>query len=261
MVAGWNGLAISALAQAAMIWNEPHWLDLALGAARYLAEVHLADGDLRRSSFDGIASPGRGQAEDFGAVAEAFALLAGITGDAEWLRHAEALCDRAIALFGADDGGFHDAVAGLIVRHRSVTDHVSPTGTVALVRALRRVGALTERSDLLERADAAIRTTWDAVAATPRFAGSALEEAMIDEEAGRGLGRAVAVVVADDPFDELVRATWRMAPEGTTILRAQAGTQGFGSWLTGRDERAVHVCRGDRCFTPVSDYTQLKEPL
>ncbi|MDO5066739.1 MAG: thioredoxin domain-containing protein [Propionibacteriaceae bacterium] len=261
VVAGWNGLAISSLATAAMVWNEPHWLELALGAARYLVEVHLADGELRRSSFDGVASPGVGTAEDFGAVAEAFAVLAGITGDAQWLRHAEALCDRAVALFGADDGGFHDAAEGLIVRYRSVTDHVSPTGTVALVRALRRVGALTERADLLERAEAAIRTTWDAVAATPRFAGSALEEAMIDEEAGRGLGRAVAVVVADDPFDELARATWRMAPEGTTILRAPAGTPGFRSWLVGRDERAVHVCRGDRCFTPVTEYTQLKEPL
>lgn len=261
VVAGWNGLAISSLVTAAMIWHEPRWLDLALGAARYLVDVHLVDAELRRSSFEGVASSGIGSAEDHGAVAEAFALLAGVTGDAQWLRHAERLCDRAIALFGAEDGGFFDGVAGLLVRARTLTDHVSPSGTVALVRAMRRVGALTERTDLLERADAAIRTTWDTVTTTPRFAGSALAEAMIDEEEGRGLGRAVAVVVADHPFDELARATWRMAPEGTTILRAPAATQGFGSWLAGRDEHAVHVCRGDRCFTPVSDYTQLKEPL
>ena len=84
---------------------------------------------------------------------------------------------------------------------------------------------------------------------------------MIADEARRGLRPAGAVVVTADPFDELARAAWRLAPAGTVVLAAAAGTTGFGSWLDGRADRAVYVCRGDRCFDPVTDYAELKTPL
>ena len=253
VVTAWNALAISSLVTGALIWNEPHWLDLALDTARYLAEAHLAGGELRHSSLAGQVNPQAATAEDHGTLADAFAILAGATGDAAWLRRAETLCDGALELFSAEDAGFFDAEAGeLFVRSRSLTDNVTPSGTSALVRALRRVGLMAERPGLLARADAAAATTWATVAENPRFAGSALEDLMVADEARRGLRPAMVVVSSGDPFDELARAAWRLAP---------AGTGGFGSWLEGREKRAVYVCRGDRCFDPVTDYTELKTPL
>ncbi|GAB3817186.1 thioredoxin domain-containing protein [Tessaracoccus terricola] len=262
VVAGWNGLAISSLANAAMVFNEPRWLEIALEAAQYLVDVHLADGDLRRSSLEGVADTATGSAEDFGTVAEAFAVLAGITGDVAWLRRAETLVERALELFGAPDGGFFDSAASdLYDRPRSLTDHVSPSGTSALVTALHQVGLLAERPDLTSRAEEAARTTLRTVAQAPRFAGSALAELMVSDEARRGLKRATVVVISEDPFDELARAVWRMAPAGTAILRAEPGAQGWGSLLQGRTERAVYVCRGTVCFDPVDDYNELRTPL
>ena len=262
VVTAWNALAISSLVTGGLIWNEPHWLDLALDTARYLAEAHLAGGELRHSSLAGQVNPQAATAEDHGTLADAFAILAGATGDAAWLRRAETLCDGALELFSAEDGGFFDAEAGeLFVRSRSLTDNVTPSGTSALVRALRRVGLMAERPGLLARADAAAATTWATVAENPRFAGSALEDLMVADEARRGLRPAMVVVSSGDPFDELARAAWRLAPAGSVILTAPAGTGGFGSWLEGREKRAVYVCRGDRCFDPVTDYTELKTPL
>ena len=262
VVTAWNALAISSLVTGALIWNEPHWLDLALDTARYLAEAHLAGGELRHSSLAGQVNPQAATAEDHGTLADAFAILAGATGDAAWLRRAETLCDRALEIFSAEDGGFFDAEAGeLFVRSRSLTDNVTPSGTSALVRALRRVGLMAEHPGLLARADAAAATTWATVAENPRFAGSALEDLMVADEARRGLRPAMVVVSSGDPFDELARAAWRLAPAGSVILTAPAGTGGFGSWLEGREKRAVYVCRGDRCFDPVTDYTELKTPL
>ena len=262
VVTAWNALAISSLVTGALIWNEPHWLDLALDTARYLAEAHLAGGELRHSSLAGQVNPQAATAEDHGTLADAFAILAGATGDAAWLRRAETLCDGALELFSAEDAGFFDAEAGeLFVRSRSLTDNVTPSGTSALVRALRRVGLMAERPGLLARADAAAATTWATVAENPRFAGSALEDLMVADEARRGLRPAMVVVSSGDPFDELARAAWRLAPAGSVILTAPAGTGGFGSWLEGREKRAVYVCRGDRCFDPVTDYTELKTPL
>ena len=262
VVASWNGWAISSLVAGALIFDEPGWLELALRAADHLVRVHLADGDLRRSSRDGRPGDALGGAEDFGAVAEAFVALAGATGDAAWLRRAEGLVDRALDLFGHEDGGFYDTVdTGLFERPRSLTDNVTPSGTSALIAALRSVGLMAERPELVERADRAARTLWGIVAEAPRFAGSALADLLIADEARRGLKPAVAVVVTADPFDELARAAWRLAPAGSLVLTGTAGTQGFGSFFDDRPAGAAYVCRGTVCFDPVSDYAELKTPL
>ncbi|MEO7587505.1 MAG: thioredoxin domain-containing protein [Arachnia sp.] len=262
VVAAWNGLTISSLIAGSMVFNEPEWLELAVAAAQYLVDVHLVEQDLRRSSLDGVVGGAVGAAEDFGAVAEAFATLAGATGDAAWLRRAEALLERALGLFGHEDGGFYDAPdTGLFDRPRSLTDHITPSGTSALVAALRVVGLLAERQDFLERADVAARTTWSAVATSPRFAGSALTDLLISDEARRGLKPATAVVTTDDPFDELARASWRLAPAGSVVLAARPEADDFGTLLEGRGERAAYVCRGTVCFDPVTDYNELKTPL
>ncbi len=262
VVASWNGWAISSLVTGALIFDEPGWLELAVRAADHLVRVHLADGDLRRSSRGGRAGDALGGAEDFGAVAEAFVALAGATGDAAWARRAEALVDRAVELFDHPDGGFYDAVdTGLFERARSLTDNVTPSGTSALVAALRAVGLLAERPDLVERADLAARTTWGTVAEAPRFAGAALADLMVADEARRGLKPAIVVVVTDDPFDELARAAWRLAPAGSLVVTGPQGTQGFGALFDERPSGAAYVCRGTVCFDPVTDYAELKTPL
>ena len=262
VVSAWNGWAISSLVQGALVFNEPGWLELALRAAEHLVAVHLVDGDLRRSSHQGVADSTLGGAEDFGAVAEAFAGLASATGDPQWLRRAEALVDRAVEIFSHPDGGFYDAVdTGLFDRPRSLTDNVTPSGTSALIAALRSVALLAERPDLAARADEAARTTWAVVAETPRFAGAALADLFITDEARRGLKPAVAVVVAADPFAELARASWRLVPAGSAVLTAAEGTAGFGTHLEGRVDGLVYVCRGTVCFDPVDDYNELKTPL
>ena len=130
-----------------------------------------------------------------------------------------------------------------------------------MIAALRAVGLLSERPELVARADLAARTKWAGVAEHPRFAGAALADLMISDEARRGLKPAVAVVVSDDPFGELTRAAWRLAPAGSIVLTAPEGAEGFGSYLESRVDGLAYVCRGTVCFDPVSDYAELKTPL
>ncbi|MFD0865949.1 thioredoxin domain-containing protein, partial [Tessaracoccus lubricantis] len=66
VVGAWNGWMISSLVTGAMIFDEKGWLELAQRAAEHLLSVHLVDGDLRRTSRDGVADPAVGGAEDFG---------------------------------------------------------------------------------------------------------------------------------------------------------------------------------------------------
>ena len=233
VVTAWNGWMIDALVQAALIFDEPEWLELARDSAETLWALHWAEGGLRRSSHDGVVSTVRAFADDYGALALAFGHLAGALGDAGWLKHAVRLLDQAIERFGADDGGFYDAresaTSGLYARPRDVSDNPTPSGTSSLVSALRVVGLLADRPDFLERADAAARTTWGTVEAGPRFAPAALTDVIIADEARQGLKPAVAVVVdaSGSPLSRAAVATWRMAPSGTVIVAGKPGTKGF----------------------------------
>ncbi len=264
VVASWNGWAIDSLVWAATVFGEPLWLELAKGAAECLWRDHWVDGRLRRSSLAGQPSPVTGFAEDYGAVALGFARLAGAAGDGTWLARAKLLLEQALELFDAPDGGFYDAAVDaeqLFARPRDVSDNPTPSGTSALVAALRLVALLADEPALSARADAAAATLVGVLEQAPRFAGSALLDALVADEARTGLRPAVAVVVADDPLDQLARAAWRMAPIGTAVVAGAAGTQGFAHHFEERTEPGAYVCRGTVCFAPTSDLAELRTAL
>jgi uncharacterized protein YyaL (SSP411 family) len=198
-----------------------------------------------------------------------FARLAGALGEPVWLDRAVELLEVALARFGADDGGFYDTAddaEALYVRPRDVSDNPTPSGTSALVAALRLVGLLADRPDYVSRADAAALTTHGLVAAAPRFAGSALVDLVVADEARTGLSPAVAVVVTEDgdPLAELVRATWRMAPIGTAVVTGRPGTEGFAHHFDDRgtgEAGLAYVCRGTVCFAPASGIADLRTAL
>ncbi len=78
MVAAWNGLAITGLADTGLRCSEPAYVDAAVAAGRLLLDLHLVDGRLRRVSRDGVVGAHAGVLEDYGAVASGFlSLVAG----------------------------------------------------------------------------------------------------------------------------------------------------------------------------------------
>lgn len=266
-VTAWNAMLVDSLVEAGMILREWSWVSLAAELAEVLWNSHWRDGELLRTSFHGRAGA-PAVCEDHAHLALALAGLAGATGEGLWLERAVAVVEAAVARFSADDDGFLDAEPSplLTAPARVRTDDACPSAAATMVRALRRVGLMAGRQDLVERADVAASTLRGVVARSPRFAGWALADHLESDEARRGLRRAAVVVVEEtaEPGD-LAAAAWRMAPAGSALMRGPAGTQGFDGWFEGRgsmDGRATaYVCRGTTCFEPVDDYEQLKEPL
>ena len=266
VIAAWNGWAVDALVQAAAVFDEPEWLELARGAAEYLWRVHWTGGRLKRSSLDGVPAAVDGFADDYGAVALGFARLAGAVGESVWLERARTLLDAALGLFAAEDGGFYDSASdaeSLFVRPRELGDNPAPSGTSALVAGLRLVGLLADVPGYVGRADTAALTLRGTLQASPRFAGAALADALVADEARTGLKPAVAVVVSGDgdPLDQLARAAWRMAPAGTAVVTGRPGTEGFAHHFEDRSEPGVYVCRGTVCFPPTTDLKELRTAL
>lgn len=266
VVAAWNGLAVDSLVQAALVFGERDWLDLARRVGEALWRDLVTDGRIARTAVAGIRGDVPGTLEDYAAVALGMARLAGATGDATWLKRALGLIETALGLFEAQDGGFFDTSSdaeALLLRPRELTDNPTPSGTSVMIAALRLAGLLADRPELIERADRAAATVRPYAAAVPRFAGWALADDLVADDARKGLAPAVCVVVDDDPLGVLTRAAWRMAPAGTALITAPAGTSGFAHHFDERTppEPTAYVCRGTVCFEPATTVEQLRAAL
>lgn len=102
VVAGWNGLAVAALADTARALGRPELLDRARCAAELLADVHWDGERLLRISHAGSSVGIEGLLADYAGCAEgAFALYAA-TGEERWYAWAEELITAATSRFVAD---------------------------------------------------------------------------------------------------------------------------------------------------------------
>ncbi len=107
ILTGWNGLMISALARAGVVFDEQRYVDAAEKAANFLLAESQNDGRLLRSWRAGQASL-PGYLSDYAFFIEALVELHAATGNPAWLSQAERLTREMLELFedGAD-GGFY----------------------------------------------------------------------------------------------------------------------------------------------------------
>ena len=158
VLAGWNGMFLQTLAEAAAAFDRDDWMDAARSNARFLlAELRRDDGRLLRSWQDGRARH-LGYAEDYAAVLGALVTLAEVD-DVAWLAPAAEIAAGLCELF-ADPGGFYttgtDAEA-LITRPRDVFDNATPSANSLAANALLRLAALTGESRWQEAGETAVR--------------------------------------------------------------------------------------------------------
>jgi uncharacterized protein YyaL (SSP411 family) len=135
VVAAWNGLGVSALAECGLLFARPDLTAAARDAATLLADVHLAGGRLVRTSRDGAAGGTAGALDDYACAAEGFLTLSGVTGEARWLDLAGQLLEVALGSFGDGQGGFYDTAAedeALIFRPADPADNATPSGAFAV---------------------------------------------------------------------------------------------------------------------------------
>ncbi|MFJ6165062.1 thioredoxin domain-containing protein [Micromonospora orduensis] len=279
VVAAWNGLAITAIAeflQVAALYASPQDDDVNLmegvtivadgamrDAAEHLATVHLVDGRLRRVSRDGRVGDPAGVLEDYGCVAEAFCALHQLTGEGRWLTLAGQLLDAALEHFAAAGGAYYDTADDaerLVARPADPTDNATPSGRSALVAGLVAYAALTGETRYREAAEEALATVAPIVGRHARFTGYAatVGEALLSRP------YEIAVVTDDPAGDPLVAAARRHAPPGAVVVAGLPDQPGV-PLLADRplvDGRpAAYVCRGFVCQRPVTSVEELVAEL
>ena len=251
VVTVWNGLAITALAEAGRV-------DDAAACARYLLERHWDGTVLRRSSLDGAVGTADGMLEDYAALVTGLLALFQRTGDSAWLRSARQILDAAIERFAdpAAAGSWYDAPSGeLLVRPRDPADGATPSGASLIAEALTYAEALLG-PEYAELAASTRARSGELIRRIPRGAGHHLAVA---EQAAAGLQIAIADGAGAAALTAEAR---RLAPGGAVVL---AGGTDSHPLLDGRgavDGRAAaYVCRGAVCALPVTDGAALAKEL
>jgi hypothetical protein len=247
VVAAWNGLAISALAECGALFDREDLVAAAGRCAELLVEVHLRDGRLRRVSRDGVVGEPVGVLEDYADVAEGLLALHQVTGESRWLDVAQQLLDIAVNRFDDGNGDVFDTAddaEALVRRPQDPTDGATPSGRSALAAALLTSAALTARADHREVAERLLARAGDLIERFPRFAGAgaATAEAL--------LAGPLEIAVVDAPA--LARIARMTTSPGAVVV-----TGGSSPLLADRPGGAAYVCQGFVCDAPISDAAAL----
>jgi uncharacterized protein YyaL (SSP411 family) len=263
VVTGWNGLAIAALSEAAVLLGDPTYLDAAQRCAQFLIGSHMVDGRLRRASRGGVVGAAMGVADDHGNLAEGLLTLHQATGEPRWLSAAGEILNTALSHFAHDRGGFYDTADDaepLFTRPASPADNAEPSGQSALAGALLTYSALTGSIRHREAADTAVASAAVLATENPRFAGwtLAVAEAM--------LAGPLQVAIAGDGSQagELLRVARVSTSPGLVTAHGLPDAPGI-PLLAGRPMVAGHatayLCRGFVCDRPVTTPEELATAL
>ncbi|ORW31976.1 hypothetical protein AWB91_13340 [Mycobacterium paraense] len=265
VVTSWNGLAITALAEASVALDDPELAQAARRCASALLDTHVVDGRLRRASLGGVVGDSPGILEDYATPATGLLALYQLTAEERWLSAATELLDTALRHFADPQrpGRWFDTADDaeqLVLRPGDPLDGATPSGASSVTEALLTAAHLVEG----ERAERYLRAAADSLAEhsvllerAPRSGGHWLAVA---ESAVRG---PLQIAVACDPArSALLADARRLAPGGAIVV---GGEQDSSALLAGRDRvggaDAAYVCRGRLCDIPVTSAAELAAAL
>jgi uncharacterized protein YyaL (SSP411 family) len=265
VVTSWNGLAITALAEASVALQAPELGEAARRCAAALLELHVVDGRLRRASLGGVVGDSAAILEDYAMLATGLLAVYQLSPDGPWLAAATDLLDAALRHFPDPQrpGRWFDTADDaeqLVLRPADPLDGATPSGASSITEALLTAAHLVDG----DRAEKYLRAASDALDAhsvllerAPRSAGHWLAVA---EAAVRGPLQ--IAVVCDPSRSALLADARRLAPGGAIVVGGETGSSAL---LEGRDRLdgadAAYVCRGRLCDLPVSRATELAAAL
>lgn len=235
VVAGWNGVAITALVRAGCAWGRPGLLDLARRTGHSLFALIAADGAVQRTA-GGIV----GLAEDQAAVADGLLVLAQLDAGGPWLETATQVLAWARAHLEDARGGFVDSRAceeGLLRLPRRSLHANAALGEVAW-----RLAAMTGEGQWREMANTASET---ALSEGDRYGFMAAPAAALAER----LTRTPIVVKVND--DALFQRLFGALDAEVVTMRVRDGTPAG---------RAL-ACGPRSCAVPTSDVEEIRRQV
>jgi uncharacterized protein YyaL (SSP411 family) len=276
IIAAWNGLALAALAEAAVALGASAYREAAEKAGEFILDqmkmTAPAGGSaavasrLAHSWKDGRVS-GQAFLDDYACVAEGFLALYRCTFDERWFLAARALADDLAERFRRPAGGFYDTSGeheALIARPRAAYDSPTPTGNSMAATVLLKMAAYTGEDRYRRLAEDALASLAAVAAAAPVMSGQWLSAALLAHEG------VVEVAIVGDTTGPAGGALLAAARDFFRPLAVvAAGPAGAASRIPLLQEREPQpgtkaqawVCRHSTCAPPTADPAELTRLL
>jgi uncharacterized protein len=268
IITAWNGMMISAMAEAGRVLGITRFTDAAMRSADFLLSIHrTSEGALLRTSRQGRAHLD-GVLEDYAYLAEGLIDLYEACGQQRYLAAALQLGERMLHAFqDTDQGGFYTTAKtheALIIRTREGMDGATPSGNAVAVSALARLSFHYGRQDLREAAIGGIRAYGRQIARYPRaFAKSLVVVDLLAEGP-------IELAFVGAPHDPGLKALHLAVRDVFLPHRVIASSEGMGTpsdhpLLAGKGlvegKAALYICRNFACQRPLTDPQEIVENL
>ncbi len=268
ILTGWNGLMLSAFAEAYKVLGDSRYLEIARQTIDFLFAHLCRDGRLLRSFKDGQAKF-NAYLDDYAFFAAALIDLYEATFERSYLERAVEFTDTLLSRFWDErEGGFFFTSSDhetLITRSKSAFDGSIPSGNSVAVVDLLRLSYLTDNPDYLAKAEQVLRLFYDAMEQNP-FGFSNMLCAL-----DFSLTRPKEIVLLGDKYapatrEMLTRIHEMFVPNKTlTCCDPRDPSVTMPTLLTGKTQiegkLTVYVCHNFTCSLPVTEWGALKELL
>jgi uncharacterized protein YyaL (SSP411 family) len=261
VLSDWNGLLITALARAGIVFDKREWIDVAVKAFDEIVRT-LGRGS-KLSHVQGVD----GFAEDYANMARAALQLWEVTGEQRFIAQARAWTQELNDHFWDNQRNgyafYSDAQTPLFVRPRMVFDNPTPSANGTMLLVLTRLALLTGEREYMSRASTLGATFPDEANRMLNGSGSFL--------AGfEYLVNALVIVVIGHKGNarthDLLRAYWSKPMPSGMVMQVEPGDPlPPGHPATGRGmeggQPTAYICQAGACSNPITSAVDLANAL
>ncbi|MBS0182901.1 MAG: DUF255 domain-containing protein [Nitrospira sp.] len=267
VITAWNGMMLSAMAEAARVFGNAAYLKSAQRAADFLLRNHAKpDGRLLRTSR-GDRAHLDGYLEDYAYLAEGLLDLYEAGSAESYLQAAGRLAEYLISDFmDHEQGGFFTTAQhheSLILRHREGMDGAVPSANAVAASALARLSFHFDREDWRRAAVAATRAYGRQMTRYPRAFAKSL--AVIDFLTEGPVELAFVGDKSQDDVRALREAVARCYLPNRIVATGSPGQPSSLPLLQDRPavsgKPTLYICRHYTCRQPITDPRSVEEAL
>jgi uncharacterized protein YyaL (SSP411 family) len=260
----WNGLMISAFAQAGLALRRPDYVNRATQAATFLLnKAKRSDGRLMHVTMEGRAY-NVALLEDYAFFVAALLDLHEATGQDRWLSEAIRLQQQLDRFHWDNDKGGYYLVPSdheeLLVREKPDYDGAVPTGNSVATLNLLRLATFTFQDSYRKAAEKMVRAFGLFIARAP----GRMSEMLIAVDYLLDVPREVVVVspATDTPMTELLETlgstflpnrAFTMVTEGAAVDKRKMLVPWVAEKRSMKGKATAYVCEQGRCELPTSD--------
>ena len=253
VLTGWNAMTVKGLAHAAVIFDEPRYLDLGREIITTLLNNQWDGNQLKRNFKNGYSTIDA-FLEDYAHMIDGLIALHQADLEENWINAAVSLTEKAIQEFSDEKSGmffFTDSRSNLIARKMEINDNVIPSSNSVMAHNLFALGSLTGRMEWIKRAEQMMYNVYDGM----EMYGSGYSNwAMLLQRMITGQKE---VVFAGNNVDEAISEFRGQIDIPFLLARVtESSTLSISQGRHSTDDLIIYVCEKGVCSLPVKSVAE-----